>query len=95
MIKTNAYINAIEPVWYSINNIEIVLMEVYMNNKLYRSIHDRKIAGVCGGIGEYFNIDPTIIRLLWAIFTFAGGSGIIAYIICAIVIDEDPGYIDV
>ena len=42
------------------------------------------ISGVCGGVAEYFNIDPTIVRIIWAIFTFAGGSGIILYILCAI-----------
>lgn len=56
--------------------------------KLYRSKTDRKIAGVCGGIGEYFNIDPVIIRLIFVAVCLAGGSGILAYIICAIVIPE-------
>jgi len=56
--------------------------------KLYRSKKNRIIAGVCGGIGEYFNIDPTIIRLLWVLFTLLGGSGIIAYIVAWIIIPE-------
>ena len=56
--------------------------------KLYRSKKNRVIAGVCGGIGEYFNIDPTIIRLLWILLIFAGGSGILAYIIAWIIIPE-------
>lgn len=56
--------------------------------KLYRS-KDRMIAGVCGGIAEYFNIDPTLIRLLWALITLIGiFPGIIAYIICWIIIPE-------
>lgn len=42
------------------------------------------ICGVCGGIGEYFNIDPTLVRLAWVIFSFMGGSGILAYIIASI-----------
>ena len=54
--------------------------------RLYRSNTDRMIAGVCGGIGEYFNIDPVVIRLLWVVFCCLGGSGIIAYIIAAIII---------
>lgn len=49
---------------------------------------NRMICGVCGGIGEYFHIDPTVIRLLWIIFSVAGGCGILAYIIAAIVIPE-------
>ncbi len=53
--------------------------------KLYRS-KGRKIAGVCGGIGEYFDIDPVIMRLLWLGFTFIGGAGIITYIIAWLVI---------
>ena len=57
-----------------------------MDKRLYKSDVNRTIAGVCGGIGEYFNIDPTLIRLAWIIFCFAGGSGILAYIIAAIVI---------
>ena len=58
--------------------------------KIFRSKKDRVIAGVCGGIAEYFNVDPTLIRLLWVVFTLMGGSGIIAYIICWIVIPERP-----
>ena len=56
--------------------------------KLYRSKNNRIIAGVCGGIGEYFDMDPTLIRLLWIVLTFLGGSGLIAYIICWIIIPE-------
>jgi phage shock protein C len=56
--------------------------------RLYRSNKNRVIAGVCGGIGEYFNVDPTLIRLLWVLFIFAGGSGILAYIIAWIVIPK-------
>lgn len=56
--------------------------------RLYRSKKNRIIAGVCGGIGEYFNVDPTIIRLLWVILTLMGGAGILAYIIAWIIIPE-------
>ena len=61
------------------------------NNKEYRKLYksrNRMLCGVCGGIGEYFNIDPTVIRLLWIIFSVLGGCGILAYIIAAIVIPE-------
>ena len=56
-----------------------------MNKKLYRSIANKKLCGVCGGIGEYFDLDPTLIRILWIVFAFLGGSGLLAYIICAII----------
>lgn len=57
--------------------------------KLYKSNIDKKICGVCGGIAEYLNIDSTIVRLLLVLFTFAGGSGILAYIVAALVMPED------
>lgn len=61
-----------------------------MNKRLYRSKDNRMIAGVCGGIAEYFDIDPTIVRIAAAILTLAGFSGIIIYIILAIVVPENP-----
>ena len=54
--------------------------------RLYRSVTNRKICGVCGGLGEYFNIDPTLVRLGWVIFGLTFGTGLLAYIICAFVI---------
>lgn len=56
------------------------------SKKLFKSDSNRMIMGVCAGIAEYINIDPTIIRLLWVLFSFAGGAGLLAYIIAAIVI---------
>ncbi|MGN1421425.1 MAG: PspC domain-containing protein [Eubacterium sp.] len=61
-----------------------------MEKKLYKSITDRKICGVCGGIAKYFGIDTTIVRLIWALAVFCCGCGILAYIICAIVIPDEP-----
>lgn len=58
------------------------------NKKLYRSSTDYKLAGVCGGIGEYFNIDPTLIRLAWILFSVMGGAGVLAYIVAALVIPK-------
>ncbi len=58
--------------------------------RLYRSKNDRLLFGVCGGIAEYFNVDPTIIRLIAVALFFGAGSGIIAYIIGAIIIPENP-----
>lgn len=53
---------------------------------LYRSSKNKIIAGVCGGLGEYFGVDPVIIRLLWVLLTLMGGSGIILYIIFWIIV---------
>ena len=58
--------------------------------RLYRSKTDRMICGVCGGIANYFNIDPTLVRLAFVLIAMGAGSGILAYIIAAIIIpDED------
>ena len=54
--------------------------------RLYKSSDNRILFGVCGGIGEYFNIDPVIVRLIWLLFFLSLGSGLLAYIIAAIVI---------
>ena len=65
------------------------------SNKLIRSVYDRKISGVCGGIGEYFKIDSTIVRLLWIIGTLAtGGFGLLAYIILIIALPESRSLIE-
>ena len=61
-----------------------------MNGKrLYRSESSRMLCGVCAGIAEYFNLDPTLIRLAWALFCILGGSGVLAYILAAIIIPPD------
>lgn len=60
-----------------------------MNKRLYKSKINKMLCGVCGGIAEYFDIDPTLIRLGWAVFCALGGSGIIAYIIAAIIIPDN------
>ncbi len=54
--------------------------------KLYRSESDRALCGVCAGIAEYFDIDPTLVRLGWILLSLLGFSGIIAYVIAAIII---------
>ncbi len=58
-----------------------------MARRIYRS-RNRKIGGVCGGFAEYFNIDPTIIRLIWAIAVLVYGTGLLAYLICWLIIPE-------
>ena len=59
------------------------------DKRLYRSRTQRMLCGVCGGIGEYFNIDPTLIRLLFVLVGCTGG-GILSYIIAAIIIPDGP-----
>lgn len=54
--------------------------------RLYRSNNNKVLLGICGGIGEYLNVDPVVVRLLWVIFCCMGGSGVLAYIIAAIII---------
>ena len=60
-----------------------------MKKELRRSTTDRVFAGVCGGLGEYFGIDSNIVRVLWALFALGGGSGLLVYIICALLIPEE------
>jgi len=59
-----------------------------MEKRLHRSLTDRKIAGVCGGIAEYLGWDTTLVRLLWVILTLLGGSGILIYIVLWIVMPD-------
>ena len=61
-----------------------------MAKKLYKNPSDKKIAGVCSGFAEYFDIDVTIIRLAWLFFFFVCGSGLIAYILAMIVMPNKP-----
>ncbi len=57
-----------------------------MGKKLYRSAIDKKLGGVCGGLGEYFGVDSTLIRLIWVILSLTFGSGILIYIVAMLVI---------
>ena len=63
-----------------------------MNKKLYRDTANQKLAGVCAGLAKYLNVDVTVIRIIWALITLLGGSGIIAYLICWLIIPEEPGF---
>ncbi|MGM0368863.1 MAG: PspC domain-containing protein [Bacillota bacterium] len=56
--------------------------------RLYRSKRDRMLAGVCGGLGEYLGVDPTVVRLVWVFLAFGVGVGVLAYIICIVIIPE-------
>lgn len=64
------------------------------SKKLYKSKHGHKLSGVCTGISIYTGIDVTIVRLIFVALAIFGGPGIILYIICAIVMPDEPDYID-
>ena len=68
-----------------------------MNRRLYRCRHDQRIAGVASGIAEYFDADPTIVRILWVLSIFVGGFGLLLYIAMAIIVPLEPeqGFIGV
>ena len=61
-----------------------------MEKRLYKSRDNRMVDGVCGGVAEYFGIDPTLVRLGWVLFCAVGGSGFLAYIIAALIIPRAP-----
>lgn len=61
-----------------------------MTKRLYKSKKDIMICGVCGGIAEYFDIDPTIVRLIAVVLVFGWGSGLFAYLVGAIIIPKSP-----
>ena len=60
-----------------------------LNGRIHKSATDKKIAGVCGGIAEWLGVDPTVIRLVWALLICGWGTGLLAYIICAVVLPEE------
>ncbi len=61
-----------------------------MEKRLYKIDQGKMVDGVCGGIAQYFGLDPTLVRLAWILFTAMGVSGIIAYIIAAVIIPREP-----
>ena len=65
-----------------------------MEKKLYRSRTDKKLAGVCGGLATYLNVDVSVIRLIWVLAVLFAGCGLLAYIVCALVIPEEPASIE-
>ncbi len=58
------------------------------NKRLVKSRTDRKLCGVCGGFAEYLNLDPTVIRLIWALLVLFAGTGLLAYLIAALIMPE-------
>jgi phage shock protein C len=66
-----------------------------MNRSLYRCRHDRRLAGVAGGLAEYFDLDPTLVRVLFFLSIFLGGMGLLLYIGMAIIVPLEPASADV
>ena len=65
-------------------------MTTSQSKRLYRSREDHMIAGVCAGIAEYFDVDPTLIRIIFVLLALAGGPGLLAYLILWVIIPERP-----
>ena len=59
-----------------------------MNKRIYKNREKKMLCGVCAGLAEYFDIDPTLVRVLWAVISLGYGIGLLAYIVCAIVIPD-------
>ncbi len=65
-----------------------------MKKRLYKSKQDKKLCGVCGGIANYFGIDPTLVRLAWVVLVLGVGTGVLAYIVAALIMPDEPDYED-
>ena len=59
------------------------------NGRIHKSSRDKKISGVCGGIAEWLGVDPTIVRLAWAVLALGWGTGVLLYFVCALVLPEE------
>lgn len=64
-------------------------MDTLRDRRLYRSRRERIVFGVCGGLGDYFEVDPVLVRLIFVLITLAGGAGLLVYIIMAIIFPEE------
>ena len=62
---------------------------IRMSKKLTRDTKNQKLAGICAGLAKYFNVDPTLVRVLWIILGLAAGSGVLAYLICWFIMPEE------
>ncbi len=61
-----------------------------VKKKLYRDLKSKKIAGVCSGLAEYFDIDVTLVRVIWVLLTLLGGAGVLSYLVAIIIIPKKP-----
>ena len=70
-------------------------MKINLRKRLYRSGGDRRVAGVCAGIADYLGVDATLVRIAWVLFALAGGPGLLLYIVLAVVVPEEPEFVQV
>lgn len=68
---------------------------VMKNKKLYKSVKDKKLCGVCAGVADYLDLDPTMVRIVWTLITMFWGTGLVLYIIAALVMDDNPDELSV
>ena len=61
-----------------------------MEKRLYRNMEDKKLCGVCSGVADFFHLDPTLVRLAWAALVVFAGTGLLLYILAALIIPEKP-----
>ena len=69
------------------------MMNIKVRKRLYRSRRQRSVAGVCGGIADYLGVEPFLVRLVWLMISGLGGPGLLLYIILALIIPEEPEYV--
>lgn len=69
------------------------MVKFNQRKRLYRSRKQRSIAGVCGGIAEYLDVDPSLVRIAWVILSMMGGPAVLLYIVMAAVVPEEPEFI--
>ena len=72
----------------SVNRVEAFKREIKMADKKLRKSKDKKLCGVCGGIAEYFDMDPTVVRVIWLVLVLCAGTGLLAYIIAALLMPK-------
>jgi phage shock protein C len=61
-----------------------------IKKKLYRDLKNKKIAGVCSGLAEYFDVDVTLVRVIWVLLTLMGGAGVLSYLVAILIIPKKP-----
>ena len=79
-----------QKMWYNDNSREKKGRRRRMDRKLYRSMSDKKLCGVCSGVAKFLGLDPTVVRLIWALAVLFAGCGVLLYIVCALIIPQEP-----
>ncbi len=68
-------------------------MKIDVRKRLYRSRKNRQVAGACAGVADYLGVDATLVRIAWVLFALAGGPGLLLYIIMAVIVPEEPEFV--